>query len=203
MRLSKVYAIPVEFINNNANLGVAKGNNQGILKALEEQCDYILLLNNDIEFPEETISVMVDYAQTKREPIVVPKIYYYGTTKLWMAGGEVLEYSALTPLRGNQEEDIGQYDNSEYIGFTQPVLCYFPVKFFKLGRWMKNILSTMTIPIFSIEQSIWDIKLYICRRRVHHKVSISTGGANSLFLFIIQTEIDSYFIGKILAFSLK
>lgn len=197
-KLSNTYAIPVEFINNNANLGVAKGNNQGILKALEEQCDYILLLNNDIEFPEETISVMVDYAQTKREPIVVPKIYYYGTTKLWMAGGEVLEYSALTPLRGNQEEDIGQYDNIEYIGFAPTCFMLLSCEVFqKVGTMDEKYFVYYDDTDFLYRAKSMGYKIvYLPQAIVHHKVSISTGGANSLFSIYYTNRNRLYFIGK-------
>ena len=40
-RLATIYNVPSEFINNNANLGVAKGNNQGIELSLKNNCDYV------------------------------------------------------------------------------------------------------------------------------------------------------------------
>ncbi|MCR5837615.1 MAG: glycosyltransferase, partial [Lachnospiraceae bacterium] len=41
--------IPVKYIINNENYGVAKGNNIGIKEAFNDNCDYILLSNNDIK----------------------------------------------------------------------------------------------------------------------------------------------------------
>jgi len=198
MRLSNDYAIPVEFINNNANFGVAKGNNQGIFKALEEQCDYILLLNNDIEFPEETISLMVDYAQVKHEPIIVPKIYYYGTSKLWMAGGEILTYSALTPMRGNQEEDVGQYDHIEYIGFAPTCFMLLSCEVFhKVGMMDEKYFVYYDDTDFIYRAQLAGYKIvYFPQAIVQHKVSISTGGANSLFSIYYTTRNRLYFIGK-------
>ena len=38
------------FIKNETNFGVAKANNQGIIKAIEEGCDQVLIINNDVEF---------------------------------------------------------------------------------------------------------------------------------------------------------
>ncbi len=49
---------PIEIIDNENNVGVAKGNNQGIERALYEKSEYILLLNNDIEFLENTIEIL-------------------------------------------------------------------------------------------------------------------------------------------------
>ena len=55
IKLSNKFNIDSVFINNNDNCGVAKGNNQGIEKILENDCEYVLLLNNDIEFSQNTI----------------------------------------------------------------------------------------------------------------------------------------------------
>ena len=48
----------LEIIQNNTNLGVAAANNQGIKKALSDNCSQILLLNNDIEFNERLIETL-------------------------------------------------------------------------------------------------------------------------------------------------
>src|ERR1700760_5135646 len=42
---SRLFVIP-----NLVNRGVAAGNNQGIRAAIEEGCNYVLLLNNDVVF---------------------------------------------------------------------------------------------------------------------------------------------------------
>src|SRR3569832_461087 len=49
--LLKKYTVPgYSHVKNAGNYGVAKGNNQGINLALEAGSEYIILLNNDIEF---------------------------------------------------------------------------------------------------------------------------------------------------------
>ena len=44
-------------IANNVNFGVAKANNQGITKALEDGFQHILLVNNDVEFELSLIHI--------------------------------------------------------------------------------------------------------------------------------------------------
>ena len=49
-----------QLIQNTNNLGVAAGNNQGIKKALLEDCDFVLLINNDTVFEEKLLQKLVD-----------------------------------------------------------------------------------------------------------------------------------------------
>src|ERR1700761_7065964 len=80
-------------VKNPENYGVAKGNNQGINLALENDSDFIILLNNDIDFQQPyLLEKMVQYAVQENEDMIIPKILYYGTRKIWMAGGEFINY---------------------------------------------------------------------------------------------------------------
>ena len=45
--------LSVIIIANAENLGVAEGNNQGILAAVEDGCECVLFLNNDTVFPAD------------------------------------------------------------------------------------------------------------------------------------------------------
>jgi hypothetical protein len=40
----------IVIIKNQTNVGVAAGNNQGIKNAIEDNCDELLIINNDVEF---------------------------------------------------------------------------------------------------------------------------------------------------------
>lgn len=197
-RLAIFYNIPSEFINNNANLGVAKGNNQGILQSLAIGCDFTLLLNNDIEFERNTITDMTTYAITSGASMIVPKIYYYGTNTLWMAGGEILELRALTPMRGNGEEDHGQYNNIEEIGFAPTCFMLIKNEVFKTVGFMDEkyfVYYDDTDFIYRAKAFGYKI-IYYPKAIVGHKVSISTGGADSLFSIYYTTRNRFYFIVK-------
>lgn len=49
IRLKEEFSKVVNFYNTGDNKGYTGGNNFGILKAIENKCDYILILNNDLE----------------------------------------------------------------------------------------------------------------------------------------------------------
>lgn len=49
IRLKNEFSKSVKFYNTNENKGYTGGNNFGILKAIKDKSDYILILNNDLE----------------------------------------------------------------------------------------------------------------------------------------------------------
>lgn len=198
IKLSNKFNIDSVFINNNDNCGVAKGNNQGIEKILENDCEYVLLLNNDIEFSENTIEDLVNYSVENDISIIVPKIYYHNTNKIWMAGGYISNFRGTTPHRGELEEDQGQYENIEYIN-------YAPTCFMLLNKKVFNEVGLMDEKyfvyyddsdfIYRANKQGYKI-LYFPKAIVSHKVSISTGGSESLFSIYYATRNRIYFIKK-------
>lgn len=68
----------VILIKSQVNLGFAKGNNLGFKKAIEENYDFIFLLNQDAWITETTISSLVN-AQLKNEEFgILSPIHYNG-----------------------------------------------------------------------------------------------------------------------------
>ena len=61
-------------INNYDNLGVAKANNQGILKAIEDGCDQVLIINNDVEFEPALIDKLIQVQKEKNILQMVKKM---------------------------------------------------------------------------------------------------------------------------------
>ena len=60
----------VVYISSNENRGYAAGNNLGIRKALEDQCGYILISNNDIVYKKDSIETMCEFLKEKHGGIV-------------------------------------------------------------------------------------------------------------------------------------
>ena len=69
-------------INNYQNMGFAKGNNQGIQRAIEENADYILLVNNDTVVEKNFLNGLMNHSAEHPSTIVSPKILYYDTRKI-------------------------------------------------------------------------------------------------------------------------
>jgi hypothetical protein len=198
------YFIPAyTHVKNISNNGVAKGNNQGIELALKDNCDYVLLLNNDIEFNKITLlSEIVELAEEKQENIVIPKIFYYNTRTLWMAGGHMHNYKATVSHIGVDEKDGSKFNNSGY--FT-----YAPTCFMLISKEVFNKIGVMDEKYFVYYDDTDFIKrayksgfkiFYMPNLEVFHKVSSSTGGGETLFSIYYLNRNRIYFIRKNLSF---
>ncbi len=101
----------------NKNMGFAYGNNVGIKKALENGCNYILLLNNDTEVKSDFLTKMLYSANSKR--VVVPKIfYYYKKNIVWYAGGNINWKTGDTNHIGVGKTDSNLYNKKMYTEFA-------------------------------------------------------------------------------------
>ena len=205
IKLSDKFNINSIFINNNDNFGVAKGNNQGIEQALQDECEYILLLNNDIVFNQNTIENLVDYTVKNDISIIVPKIYYHNTNKLWMAGGYISKFKGTSPHRGDLEEDIGQYENIEAVEYTPTCFMLINKKVFdKVGLMDEKYFVYYDDSDFIYRANIQGFKIiYFPKAIVYHKVSVSTGGSESLFSIYYVNRNRLYFIRKNFSFMYK
>ena len=79
-----------EWISSEKNLGFSGGNNLGIVRAIQEGADYVLLLNNDTVVDEECLQKLIDVANSQSESVVVTcKINYYEEKSvIWYGGGQ-------------------------------------------------------------------------------------------------------------------
>src|SRR5262245_28699969 len=66
----------VTLIETGANLGYAAGNNVGLRYAVEQDFDYVLLLNNDTEVAPNFLTLLIAAAETDPHiGVVGPTIY--------------------------------------------------------------------------------------------------------------------------------
>jgi GT2 family glycosyltransferase len=95
----------IEIIENQKNLGFAEGNNVGIIKAIENKADYVLLLNNDTVVSPDFLTTMIDVAESNdKYGIVGPKIcYYHDPSKIWSVGGDVNLFTGSIKNKGNMD----------------------------------------------------------------------------------------------------
>lgn len=85
------YRFKITTIYNKENLGFAGANNQGIKIALEQEADYILLLNNDTVVEPDFLSKLIETAEkNKKIGIAGPIIYFWNKPeKIQFAGGKM------------------------------------------------------------------------------------------------------------------
>ncbi len=126
----------LDLVENGWDLGYAAGQNAGIRRALEENADYVLLLNNDLKLEPDAVSEMVAVAE--RSPAVgavsvvmryreaADGIQFWGGGRLiWWRGklinchrpGERLDYlsAACLLLRIKAVREIGLFDERFFL----------------------------------------------------------------------------------------
>lgn len=122
--LSKYKDDRIVIIANTQNVGVAAGNNQGILRAMADGCDEILIINNDVEFEYTLLEKLSRQLEELNCSLVAPKMRYHPETHLiWWAGTKFNpKEGCMTHHIGIQEEDKGQYDHIEKMDYA-PTCC--------------------------------------------------------------------------------
>ena len=111
-------------IENSTNVGFAAGSNQGIRVALEDGCEYILLLNNDVVFGPDLLRKLVEGLTQYDCQITTPKMYYHNPPDLiWAAGGAFRSWRVHPTVHyGLYEKDRGQYSQPAQVTFS-PACC--------------------------------------------------------------------------------
>ena len=127
---SKYKKITVSITKTPDNLGFSGGHNVGLARAIRENADYVIVLNNDVIVDKKLVLRLVAAAKTSPKiGAVVPKIYFmagheyhkdrYKKNELgkvfWYAGGTFDWENINGKHRGVDEVDTGQYDNAEAI----------------------------------------------------------------------------------------
>jgi GT2 family glycosyltransferase len=186
-------------IPNAVNVGIAEADNQGIRAALADSCDYVLLLNNDVEFEPETFAVLVAELKALNCDLLAPKILFEDRIHIWSAGGTLSALKGyLAAHRGEGEIDRGQFDTAMRIRFA-PGCCIL------VRRGVFDRIGTMDAKYFVYHEDAdflfraWRAGLKMCytpRARIFHKVSSLTGGKTSPFTIRYNARGHVYFMLK-------
>lgn len=102
----------IRVVKNDKNVGVAAGNNQGMVMAMEAQLPLVMLLNNDVEFESTLFEKLLIAMQQSGHSLVTCKMMYDSEKdKIWYAGCHWdVKGGYMAPHTGQKEEDKGQYD---------------------------------------------------------------------------------------------
>ncbi|WP_261511160.1 glycosyltransferase family 2 protein [Chryseobacterium paludis] len=177
-KLADQYQYDTVIIENSENFGVAKGNNIGITRAVADGCDLLLLSNNDIALESESIEKLLFGLDTHDADMVVPKIYFYGTNKIWAAGGGFNKRNGITVQYGQEEDDRGQFNTDKKVIYAPT--CFMLIKkevFSSVGLMDENYFVYYDDTDFVYralnknKKTLW----YISDSVIHHNESTSTG----------------------------
>ncbi|HAO47506.1 MAG TPA: glycosyltransferase family 2 protein [Ferruginibacter sp.] len=173
-------------LKSPGNIGVAEGNNIGIRNALADGCGYVLLLNNDIELEQDFVfGHMVSLCETNGEKIIVPKIFYFDTRKLWMAGGYMNKWRALGIHYGDGKADAPEYNVAKYI--TYAPTCFMLIEssvFETTGMMDAKYFAYYDDTDFVFRALKQGYKMYYePSLTVLHKVSSSSSGDSTFYVY--------------------
>lgn len=191
----------IKLISNTNNYGVAKGNNQGIKAALADECDYVLLLNNDTVFEASLFEVLVHDLINNNADMIFPKMMYFNPSDtIWCAGGS---FSGKLLIRNNHhgenQKDTGQF-NVIYPCDYVPTCCVL----IKSDLFLNNSVGMMDEKYFVYYDDtdwMWRAKIlkikliYTPNTILYHKVSSLTGSSSD-FSIKYMTRNRVYFIRK-------
>lgn len=197
-KLAEMVHFRTEIIAEPENWGVAKGNNIGITRAMEDGCEYILLSNNDVVLSPDTLEKIYFGAIESAADLAVPKIYYYGTDLIWQAGGHFVYYNGATAHNGVRQKDRGQYDKPKQVSYAST--CFMLIRrdvFEELG-----LMDERYFVYYDDTDFLWRAKkahkktMYLPFSKLWHKESVSTGGQMSDFNVYYMARNGVYFSKK-------
>ena len=198
-RLAAQHGIDAVVVFNNANLGVAKGNNQGIERALADGCSHVLLSNNDVEFEAGVIDGLMSELGRNAVSAVTPKIHYFdGDRRIWFVDGQFSPWTMQIHHRGIGEADAGQFDHLGRIDYAPTCFMLFKAELFaQLG-----LMDERYFVYYDDADFLWRMKAagkalhLVPSCLVRHKVSSSTGGDFTPFSVYYSNRNRIYFLRK-------
>lgn len=165
------------FIQTGSNLGYTGGNNIGIKHALENEAQYLFVLNPDTEVARDTISELVKVAEKENAGIVGPKILFSDKKTIWYAGGQFDMLNVLGGHRGVDEKDVGQYDKMEETDYiTGAAILVKKEVFARIGLFENKYFLYYEDSDFCMRAKRAGFKiLYVPQAAVYHVNAKSTG----------------------------
>jgi len=146
-------AKPYLTVINAENKGYAYAVNHGLKEAQRANCKHFVIINSDIILDERFVEMCFSAFAAHPASLITGKIYYakgyeYHKNRytknelgkvLWYAGGSFDWKNALTPHRGVDEMDKGQYNTVEQTEFVTGCLIGFDEQALnKIGYWQED-----------------------------------------------------------------
>lgn len=178
------------FIQNDANLGYAGGNNAGIAYAFDHGAEYVWLLNNDTVIDSLALSELVNAVEAEPAAGMAGSLilYYDRPNFICFAGGFLNWQDGTTFHIGKGERDVGKYDTPLEVEFVSG--CSLLVS----RRVVESVGKLNEDYFLYYEETDWCARalrggfknLCVPRSKVYHKESPSTGGITPDVLYYMM-----------------
>jgi GT2 family glycosyltransferase len=131
----------VTLIKNNANVGFAKANNQGIELALEQGAEQVFLLNHDAWIETHTLKNLIELQQQNPRHGILSPIQLNGT-------GKLLDWSFTSYI--SKASDEGRQLYSDLL-LNQPMKSMYTVEFVNAAGWLISKSLINDVGLFADE----------------------------------------------------
>ncbi len=171
----------LEIIENGDNLGFTEANNIGIRRALAQDADYVLLLNNDTVVHPAFVSALVSTAEADPSiGMVGSKMYYYDLPQTIWCAGNAINWSNGQVIRlqaGEVDENSGCVEAPRQVDFI--TACSLAIK-----RSLLDDVGLMDGNFFIYySETDWCVRaarrgyriVYVPGSKIWHKVSAAMG----------------------------
>lgn len=176
----------VELIENEENLLFAGGNNIALRRALDQDGELFLLLNNDTEVDPDFATELAEVLKNPEAGIAGPKIYYYDDPRrIWYGGGGFYPLIGVPRHLNIRKLDTGRQEQPGETGYVTG--CAMMVKrevFRDIGLLDVSYRMYCEDVDFCLraKEAGWEC-WYAPEARVWHKVSSSSGGGFTPYKF--------------------
>lgn len=161
-------------IQSGKNGGFSFGNNIGIKAAIDDECCYILILNNDTIVDRHFLTHLM--AAAEKDPslgVLTGKGYYYDKPNMLHMCGGSLRYLKVTYTRyGADTIDNGQFDSDRYIDFASMYFALVRADVFEeVGLLNENYFGGTEETDFNYKVSKTGSKIfYVHKSKIWHKI---------------------------------
>lgn len=173
----------IHFVLNEENLGFTGGNNVGIEYALQNEYDYLLLLNNDTFVQPDFLSVLINSIDGKPEfAAAQPKIFYnHDRGMLWHAGGMYFRVISRPWVVGYRKRDKARFNKKKEVDWITG--CAFLVK----AQVVREVGLTSDLFFYGCYDDVeWSLRmrdagyklLYCPESVIYHAVTVSSKSDN-------------------------
>lgn len=184
--------IELEYFFLNRNSGFTEGNNIGIKKALSEDFEHIMLLNNDTVIIDDSIKKACLLLQSSKVVDIIGLVNYYysNRSKVWQCGlNQNMQLGLILKAKLNKQNTISYCD---YVPGSSIIIKR--EVFNKIGLLDENFFAYFEEIDFCTRAKKEKFKIaYMPHSTILHKVGASTINKQKLYL---KTRNSLYFYSK-------
>lgn len=194
----------IKIIKNQKNEGFCKGSNIGIRYALENNFDYILLLNNDTVIETNLIRNLIKFSTEKNIFVVQPMITDISGKKIWSSGGKINNFLGTFRTKYKGKDLNKKFIYKSELDWFSGCCCLFKSEIFiKTGLFDENFFAYYEDVDYSLrlKNNGYKIGFYDKSRVFHHssmslKLNESSEGTLSPKIHYLTTRNHIYLIRK-------